>query len=116
MVTPTRMKHTIRSCGKSHSALPLEDCENDASLASFSGQKNSRRKSSVIKNYAKESQADNAAANSGTLSSLLQKNNISSQNLFDSHKKTRNMLLDNEADCTNNAPRKTNQSARARYL
>ena len=115
MVTPTRMKNTIRSCGKSQSALPLEDCENDASLASFSGQKNSRRNSSVIKNYARESNADNAAANSGTLSSLLQKNNIS-QNLFDSHKKTRNMLLDNEADCTNNAPRKTNQSARARYL
>lgn len=51
MVTPTRLKHAIRSCGKSQAGNPLEDCENDASLASFSGKKNSRRKSSAIKSY-----------------------------------------------------------------
>lgn len=113
MVTPTR-KFAIRSCGKSGAANQLEERENDASFASFSSKKNSCRKSSIIKNYGRDIQAEKAdlgkskaAAASGSLSSLLQKAKISSHNLFDSHKKTttHNMLLDNEAECTN-APRK----------
>ena len=106
MVTPTR-KFANRSCGKSGAANQLEERENDASFASFSSKKNSCRKSSIIKNYGRDIQAEKAAAASGSLSSLLQKAKISSHNLFDSYKKTttHNMLLDNEAECSN-APRK----------
>ncbi len=81
----------------------MEDCENDASLA-FSSGKNSRRKLSVLRNYAKE--YDENAHESGRKSAS---KNFLARNVFESSSKQGRCLQDNDIleSMFNNAPRKS---------